>query len=103
MRKLLTAGFWTVSVTCVVLAGALAAIFVFMPISLDPSEMITAGVEPWRDAAVAIGAFLVLLVASAIGLRLWHTIRFKPVALLLVAAQIAAVCWSGALVYRDYF
>ncbi len=103
MRTLLTAGFWTVSVACVVLAGALAAVFVFMPISLDPGEMITAGIEPWQDAAVAAGAFLLLLVAAAVSLRLWHTVRFKPVALVLVAAEIAAVCWSTALVYHDYF
>ena len=103
MGKLLTAGFWTLSIVCVVGAGALATLFVFIPISLDPSEMITAGVEPWQDAAVAVGAFSLLLVAAVVSLRLWHTRRLKPLALLLAVAEIAAVCWSGALVYRDYF
>ena len=103
MRSFLTAAFWTVSIACVILAGTLATIFVFMPVSLDPGEMITAGVEPWQDAAIAIGAFLLLLVATAVSLRLWHTARFKVIALLLAAADVAAVCWSGALVYRDYF
>ena len=103
MRTLVTALVWTISLVCLAIGGTLATIFVFMPVSLDPGEMIAAGVGPWRDAAISVGAFVALLIAAVISLRLWHTARFKPIALLLTLGEIVAVCWSSVMVYNDYF
>ena len=51
-------------------AGVLAAAFALMAASLDPEEVVTAGVEPWTNAALAIGALAAVIVTTALGLGL---------------------------------
>lgn len=100
--RILTVAIWTVSLGCILVAGAVALEFVLMPVSLDFGEILAAGSEPWRDAALAAGGFTALLVTAAVGLRLWHTARFKLLAWVLTGAELAAVSWIGALIYREY-
>ena len=101
--QILTAAIWAVSLTYLVVAGLVAAEFVLMPVSLDMSELLTAGSQPWRDAAIAAVAFTALLVLAAISLRLWHTVRFRTIAWALTLLDLVAVGWFGYVVLRDYF
>ncbi len=94
---------WAVSLLTLAAAAAITTLFVMMPVSLDVGEMISAGAEPWQDALVAAASFTALLIVTALSLRLWHTVRFKPLALMFTAAEIASVGWTGFVVYRDYF
>lgn len=73
-----------------------------MATSLDPLQMMNAGTEPWTDSLAWAGAFLGVAIVAAIGLRLWHTARFRPLALVLLAAQIGFVAWAFSFVYMDY-
>ena len=101
--RAVTAGVWIVSLLSLSMGGLIAAEFIFMATSLDPTEIITAGTEPWTDALEAGGAFTGLIAATVLGLALWHTARFKIVGLLLTIAEVGAVAWACVRVYTDYF
>ena len=103
MRPILTVTIWSVSLLCLAVAGVVATEVALIPVSLDVGDMVTAGVEPWQDALVAAALFAGLLAVTALSLRLWHSVRFKALAVVLTAAEVAAVGWSGFIVYRDYF
>lgn len=102
-KTLLDAAVWLATFLGLIVGGLVAAMFVVMPTSLGPSEMIEAGVEPWTTALYAAGAFVALVVAAVIGLVLWHSARFRLLGLLLVVAQVVAVAWTSLAVYADYF
>lgn len=105
-RRLLTAAIWTASLAALVVGGALASLFVMMPVSLDLGEMFAAGAGPWRDAAVATLAFCGLLGASAVALLLWHRARGQAgatIAWAITAGEVALVAWGCAVVMRDWF
>ena len=70
---------------------------------LDPLQMMNAGTEPWTDSLGWIGAFLGIVIVAAVGLRLWHTRRFRPIAILLVLAQLGFVAWAISVISSDYF
>ena len=74
----------------------------FMATSLDPAEMIRSGADPWTTALVATGVALAMLVAAAIGLRLWHTQRFRPAGAAFVALELAYAGWTLIDFYREY-
>ena len=102
MHSFLTAAIWSLSLLSLAVAGLIAAEFALIPASIDIGELVTGGLGPWRDAAEAAGLFVVLLVATAVSLRLWHTARFKTVAWLLTLVELACVGWSSFVMYRDY-
>ena len=102
-KTLLDAAVWLATFLSLIVGGLVAAMFVVMPTSLGPSEMIEAGAEPWATALYAGAAFVVLAVAAVLGLVLWHSARFRLVGLVLVVAQVAAVAWTSFEVYADYF
>lgn len=103
MHNLLTAAIWTLSLLGLAVGGLIATEFVLIPVSLDIGEVVAGGMGPWRDAAEAAALFAVLLVATAVSLRLWHGTRFKALAWLLLLLELAGVGWSSVVVYRDYF
>ena len=101
--RALTVGIWLVSCAALGVAGVMALMFGFMVTSMDPSEMITSGIEPWTNALMAAGAFLALAIVAAIALRLWHSRRFKLVGLVLTAVEVCAVAWASVWMAREYF
>ncbi len=103
MRPILTAAIWAISIGCLLVAGGIAVLFAMMPVSLDIGEMINAGAEPWRDAAIAVAAFVGFALASALSLRLWHGMRFRALAWTIALAEAALAAWSSAVVMREYF
>ena len=102
-RTALTAAVWAATLLALVVGGLIAALFVVMPTSLGPTEMIEAGVEPWTTALWAGGAFVLLVIVALAGLAMWHSARLRVVGLVLVLAQVAAVAWAALKVYGDYF
>lgn len=102
-RPILTAAVWIASLTCLLVGALIALEFGLMATSLDPTEIVTAGTQPWSDALVATSAFAGLCVVTAVSLRLWHTMRFRAVALILTAAEIGCVAWACSKVYNEYF
>ena len=103
MHRFLTAASWTLSLLGLAVGGLVATEFVLIPVSLDIGEVVTGGIEPWRDAAEAAALFAALLVATAVSLRLWHSAHFKMLAWLMTAVELAGVGWASFVVYRDYF
>lgn len=103
MRAALTAGIWIAALASLTLGGLIAVEFIFMATSLDPTEIVSGGTEPWTDALTAAVAFAGLAVATALGLTLWHTARFKVAGLILTIAEVVGVAWACAKVYKDYF
>ena len=103
MRTAFTAAIWTLSLASLGLAGVIAGGLALIAFSLDPSDIITAGLEPYTDALIAAGAFLALLVVTLLSLRLWHSVRFRVASVILTFAEVACVGWACARVYRDYF
>lgn len=103
MRGALTIGVWTISLLSVLAGGALATAFGFMAAGMDPSDIIANGTQPWTDALWATAGFIGLVVVTMLSLRLWHTIRFKPVGLILTVLEAGAVAWACAKVYAEYF
>ena len=103
MRAAWTVGVWTVSLLSLAVAGLVAAIFILIALSLDPTDIITAGIEPWTDAAVAACAFTGLALVTALSLRLWYSARFWAVGVVLTVAEAGGVAWTCARVYNEYF
>ena len=97
-----TLAVWLVSSVNLLAAGLIAAEFVFMATSLDPTEILTVGTEPWTDALLAAAAFAGLVVATVLSLGLWHRGRLRTLALLLTAAETGAVVWACVKVYNEY-
>ncbi len=103
MRTTLNAAIWAATLLCLIVGGLIATILVIMPTSLDPTEMIEGGTEPWWTALYAAMAFVGLVVAAVLGLACWHSARLKPLGVVLTLAQIVAVVWAAGRVYVEYF
>ena len=108
MRRGATIALWSVSCATLGVAAVIAVLFVMMATSMDPSEIVTAGVgpglvEPWTDAVYAVGGFVGLCFATAIALGLWHGRRYWIVGLVLTGLDTAGVAWVSLSVAREYF
>ena len=101
-RPLLTALVWSMSLLSLVAAGVVATALVFMASSLDPTEIISSGVEAWTDALKACGGFVALVCISALAIRLWHSRRFAGLGLALTIAQALVTGWACIRIYQDY-
>ena len=101
--RLATVAVWSATLLSLLVGGLIAVEFGFMASSLDPTDLLVSGTAPWTDALIAVGAFLGLLVAGALGLRLWHSRRFRVLGLILVLAEVAGTAWACATVYAEYF
>lgn len=102
MRATLTIFIWIAVITAVSGAAAIAVLFATMATSLDPTQVISAGLEPWWDAGLAALAAVGALVVGALALRLWHS-RFAPVGAVLACAEIAGLVWACAWIYGEFF
>ena len=98
-----TIAVWAAAALGLVVAGIIAAGMVLMATSLDPTEVVTGGAEAWTDALEAVAAFAGLCVVAILGVGLWHTARFRALGAILTLAELGAVAWACALVYREYF
>ena len=85
------------------MAASITTATVFMAASLDPTELVTAGVDAWTDASKAVAAFVGLVVVAVLGLRLWHTARFKALGAALTLAEVGVVGWACVVFVREYF
>ena len=103
MRFALTIAMWCAALLGVAVAASLATALVFMASSLDPTDLVTSGVDAWADALKAVAAFAGLVVVAALGLRLWHTARFQAVGALLMLVELGGAAWACAVFYREYF
>ena len=103
MRRAATITLWSAAVLGLLVAGSLAAGSVVIATSLDPTEVVTSGVEAWTDALEAVAAFAGLCVVALLGVGLWHTARFKALGAIFTLAEVGAVAWACAFVYREYF
>ena len=103
MRFAATATIWCACLLALAVAASIAAATVFMAGSLDPSQLVTSGIDAWTDAAKAVAALAGLAVVAALGLRLWHTARFKAIGALLTLAEVGAVAWACVAFGREYF
>ena len=108
MGRAPTLAMWLVSSAVLGIAAVIAVLFVMMATSMDPTEMVTAGVgpgfiEPWTDAAYAAGGFVGLCVVTALALGLWHSRRFWVVGIVLTALDVCGVAWLSAWMAREYF
>ena len=98
-----TAGMWTLSLATLGVAGLLASSFALMAASLDPAEMISAGIEPWTNAAEAAAGFAALVATTAVALFLWHSARFRALGLIVAVLQACAVAWASLQFFNEYF
>jgi hypothetical protein len=103
MSRSLTAAIWTIALGTLLIGGSLATVFVFMATSIDPTDLATDGLQSWNDAGMAVAAFAGLLVATLVGLRLWHGVRFKILGAILLLASAVLVGWACLRVYTEYF
>lgn len=103
MRTAATVAVWCACLLGVAVAASIATAVVFMASSLDPTEMVTNGVDAWTDALKAMAAFVGLVVVAVLALRLWHTARFRVVAVVLTLAELGAVGWACAVFAHEYF
>ncbi len=97
-----TLAVWSLSLATLAVAGVLAAAFALMAASLDPEEMVTTGVEPWTNAAVAVAAVAAVIVTTALGLALWHTARLRILGAAISVLQAGAVLWACLWFYSEY-
>ena len=103
MRTAATVAVWCACLLGIAVAASIATAVVFMASSLDPTEMVTTGLDAWTDALKAAAAFAGLVVVAVLALRLWHTARFKVIAVMLTLVQLGAVGWACAVFAREYF
>ena len=103
MRRTATFAIWSVSSAVIGVAGVIAILFVLMATSMDPTEMVAAGIEPWTDATYAAGGFVVLCLVTAIALGLWHSRRFWILGLALTSLDVCGVAWITVWIIREYF
>ncbi len=101
-HQFLTAFLYTVSVVALLVLGGIAVLTGLMATSIDWSETITAGSEPWVSALVAIGEFVGLAATIVLGMILWHTRRFKIAALVLIALAALLTLWLGIRFIGEY-
>lgn len=97
-----TVGLWIVWLGSLSVAGLLATAFAMMAFGLDPSEIVTAGAEPWTNAMIATSAVVGLAAIAGLSLWLWHFTRFRPISLILTAISVGLVIWASISVYTDY-
>ena len=102
MRVAATVAGWGAALLAVGVAASIAGAMVFMAASLDPSEVVTTGIDAWTDAMKAVAASAGLVVVAILGLGLWHTARFKVAGAALTLAEVGAVAWACAAFYREY-
>jgi hypothetical protein len=100
--SLLTAAVWSLSLASLVAAGIVATGLVIMASSLDPTDVITSGIEAWTEALEACAGFVALVCVSAVALRLWHSRRFAAVGFTLAVAQALITGWACVMIFRDY-
>ena len=103
MGRALTIAIWTISIGTLLAAALVAMLFVQMAIGMDPTDIVANGAQPWSDALWASAAFAGLAIATVLGLRLWHTARFKPVGLVLTLLEAGFVVFACVKVYAEYF
>ena len=103
MRSAATVVVWCAALLALAVAASIATAMVFMAASLDPTDMVTTGIDAWTDALKAGGAFAGLVVVVVVALRLWHTARFKTLGALLTLAAVASVAWACTVFVREYF
>ena len=101
-HQFLTAVLWTLSVVATLVTAAIGGLTAAMAMSLDWGETIAAGTAPWVDALVAGGEFVGIALASVLGMVLWHTRRFKVVALVLVLGAAVVTAWLGGRFILEY-
>ena len=100
--RLATLAVWGLSLATLVVAGVLAAAFALMAASLNPEDMVSAGVEPWTNAAVAIAALAAVVVTTALCLALWHATRLRALGAAISVLQAGAVLWASVWFYSEY-
>ncbi len=103
MRAAATVAIWCACLLGVAVAASIATAMVFMAGSLDPTELVTTGVDAWTDALKAVAAFAGLVVVAVLALSLWHTARFKAFGAVLTLAELGVVGWACAVFAREYF
>ena len=101
-HQFLTAVLYTAVVVATLVAAAIAGLTVLMAMSLDWGETVTAGTEPWIAVLVTASEFVGIAAASVLGIVLWHTQRFKTVALVLIAVATLVTAWLGISFIREY-
>ena len=101
-HQYLSAVLWTLSVVATLLAAAIAGMTALMAMSLDWGEAVTAGAEPWVNAAIAAAEFVGIAGASVLGMVAWHTRRFKALALVLVVGATLLTAWLGGHFISEY-
>ncbi len=101
-HQFLTAILWTTVVVVTLVSVAIAVLTALMAMSLDWGEAVTAGAEPWVAALIAGGEFVGIGGASALGIVLWHTRRFKVAALMLIVVAALVTAWLGVAFVREY-
>lgn len=101
-RNGFTVGIWLVSLISTSIAGLIATVFVMMAFGLDPSEIVTAGAEPWTNAVIAAAAFAGLALTTGLSLWLWHFTRFRTVPIIMTTIQAGCVAWACVMIYGDY-
>jgi hypothetical protein len=103
MKTLANVTVWTLALLVVVVAGLLATQFVLMATSLDPTDLITVGLEPWQNAVLACVAFIGVAIVTIASLFLWHRKHAKVWGAVLLVVQGVALVWICVGVYREYF
>ncbi len=103
LRRAATIALWSAALLGLLVAGTLAAGMMVVATSLDPAELVSGGVEAWTDALEAVAAFAGLCLVAVGGIGFWHTARFKALGVVLTLAEVGAVAWACAFVYREYF
>ena len=101
--RVATVAIWCACLLSVAVAASIATAMVFMAGSLDPTDLVTTGLDAWGDALKSVAAFAGLVVVTVLALSLWHTVRFKAVAAVLTLAQLGVVGWACAVFAREYF
>ena len=100
--RLATAAVWSVLLATLALAGVLATTFAFMAASFDPEDVVTAGLEPWTNAAIAVAALAGVIVTTALGLASWHAGRLRVLGAAISVVQAGAVLWACLWFYSEY-
>ena len=101
-HQFLSATLWTLSVVATLVAAAIAGMTALMAVSLDFGEAVAVGAEPWMNAAVAIAEFLAIAAANGLGMLAWHSRRFKPAGVVLVALATLLTAWLGVRFVGEY-
>ena len=97
-----TAAVWSVALATLGVAALLATSFGLMAAALDPTEIVTAGIEPWTNAALAALAFGAVTITTVLSLVLWHSRRLWSLGAAMAVLQEGVVGWACARFYAEY-